>query len=239
MVTCIVQARMGSSRLKGKVLKEILGQPMIVLNLKRLARSRRIDQLIMATSDKPEDDPLHDAVEAAGYKTFRGDEDNVLKRYIDCARMYGGDIIVRVTGDCPLIDPDIVDDVISYFCMYNYDYVRLDVPDTFIRGFDVEVFLIKALERTFELATEERHKEHVTAFMYHNPNLFSVGKVCGEELFKKDYRLCVDTIKDFTVVSSIFDHFGDIYVTAGAVVQYLDENPDIAVINSEVMQKHV
>lgn len=239
MVTCIVQARMGSSRLKGKVLKEILGQPLIILNLKRLEKSRRIDQLIMATSEKQEDYALHDVVKAAGYKVFRGDEDNVLKRYMDCARMHGGDIIVRVTGDCPLIDPDIVDHVISYFCMYDYDYVRLDVPDTFIRGFDVEVFSIEALEKTYKLASEDRHKEHVTAFMYHHPQLFSIGKVCGEELFKRDYRLCVDTIEDFTVVSNIFEHFGDIYVTAGAVVHYLDENPDIAAINSEVIQKHV
>jgi len=239
MVTCIVQARLGSSRLKGKVLKEILGQPMILLNLKRLERSREIDRLILATSDKPEDDLLYERVRAGGCEAFRGDEANVLKRYRDCAVEYGGDIIVRVTGDCPLIDPDIVDNVISYYKMYNYDYVRLDVPDTFIRGFDVEVFSSKALEKTFELASEDRHKEHVTAFMYHYPEFFSIGKVCGEGIFKRDYRLCVDTIEDFTMVSRIFEHFGDIYIRAGDVVKYLDENPEIASINSEVMQKHV
>ena len=239
MVTCIVQARMGSSRLKGKVLKEILGQPMILLNLKRLERSREIDRLILATSDKPEDDSLYERVRTEGYKAFRGDEANVLKRYRDCAGEYGGDIIVRITGDCPLIDPDIVDNVISYYKMYNYDYVRLDVPDTFIRGFDVEVFSSKALEKTFELASEERHKEHVTAYMYHHPELFSIGKVCGEELYKKDYRLCVDTTEDLTIVSKVFEHFKDIYIPAGDIVEYLDNNPDIAAINNEVRQKHV
>lgn len=230
---------MGSSRLPGKVLKDILGYPLILLTLKRLEKSKEIDNLILATSDKSEDDLLYEKVKAAGYKVFRGDEGNVLKRYRDCVLEYGADVIVRVTGDCPLIDPDIVDNVISYYQMYDYDYVRLDVPDTFIRGFDVEVFSRKALKRTFELAREDRYKEHVTAYMYHHPKLFSIGKVCGEELFNKDYRLCVDTIEDFTLVSKVYEHFKDIYVPAGDAVKFLDDNPDIAVINNEVMQKHV
>jgi spore coat polysaccharide biosynthesis protein SpsF len=239
MVTCIVQARMGSTRLRGKVLKEIEGYPLILLNLKRLERSGKIDELILATSNKPEDDPLYEVVKAAGYKAFRGDEDNVLKRYRDCAVEYGGDIIVRVTGDCPLIDPDIVDNVISYYEMYDYDYVRLDVPDTFIRGFDVEVFSRSALEKTFDMAVEDRYKEHVTAYMYHKPELFSIGKVSGEGLFNKDYRLCVDTIEDFKLVSKVYEHFKDVYVPARYVVKYLDNNPDIASINNEIKQKHV
>ncbi|KUO74793.1 MAG: 3-deoxy-manno-octulosonate cytidylyltransferase [Clostridia bacterium BRH_c25] len=239
MVTCIVQARMGSSRLKGKVLKEILGYPLILLNLKRLEKSKKIDKLILATSNKPEDDPLYEIVAAAGYKAFRGDEDNVLKRYRDCVLEYGGDTIVRVTGDCPLIDPDIVDNVISHYQMYDYDYVRLDVPDTFIRGFDAEVFSREALEKTFDLAAEDRHREHVTAYMYHHPELFSIGKVQGESLFSKDYRLCVDTAEDFTLVSKVFEYFKDIYIPAGDVVKFLDNNPGIAAINNEVKQKHV
>ncbi len=239
MVTCIVQARMGSSRLKGKVLKEIMGYPLIILNLKRLEKSKGIDRLILATSDKPEDDPLYEMLKTEGYKVFRGDEDNVLKRYRDCVTEFGGDIIVRVTGDCPLIDPDIVDNVISYYRMYDYDYIRLDVPDTFIRGFDVEVFSMEALLETYELATEDRHLEHVTAYMYHHPELFSIGKVCGESLFNRDYRLCVDTLEDFTIVSKVFEHFKDIYIPARCVVKYLDNNPDIASINNEIKQKHV
>lgn len=230
---------MGSSRLKGKVLRKINGYPLIILNLKRLEKSVKIDQLILATSNKAEDDPLYEMVKAGGYKVFRGDEENVLKRYMDCALKYGGDVIVRVTGDCPLIDPDIVDNVISYYQMYDYDYVRLDVPDTFIRGFDVEVFSIQALEKTFELAAEDRHREHVTAYMYHHPELFSIGKVCGEGLFSKEYRLCVDTIEDFTIVSKVYEHFKNIYIPAGEVVKFLDNNPDIAAINNEVTQKHV
>lgn len=230
---------MGSSRLKGKVLKEIIGYPLILLNLKRLEKAGKIDQLILATSNNPEDDLLYDMVKTAGYKTFRGDEDNVLKRYRDCILKYGGDIVVRVTGDCPLIDPDIVDNVISHFQMYDYDYVRLDVPDTFIRGFDVEVFSRTALEKTFDLAVEDRHREHVTAYMYHHPELFSIGKVYGENIFNKDYRLCVDTLEDFILVSKVFEHFNNLYVSAMDVVKFLDNNPEIAGINNGIKQKHV
>ena len=239
MVTCIVQARMGSSRLKGKVLRDIIGYPLILLNLKRLERATSIDQLIMATSNKAEDDPLCDVVKAAGFMVFRGDEDNVLKRYHDCVMEYGGDIIVRVTGDCPLIDPNIADSIISQYQLQDYDYVRLDVPDTFIRGFDVEVFSREALMKTFELVDEDRYKEHVTAYIYNHPDQFSIGKVYGDSRFIKDYRLCVDTIEDFILASRIFEHFNDIYVPADVVVDFLDKNPNIAEINKEVLQKNV
>ena len=230
---------MGSSRLPGKVLREVLGFPLILLTLKRLEKSREIDKLILATSDKISDNPLHEIVKGEGFEVFRGDEENVLKRYRDCVLEHGGDIVVKVTGDCPLIDPDIVDNVISHYKMYDYDYVRLDVPDTFIRGFDVEVFSREALDKAFELAKEDRDFEHVTAYMYHHPELFSIGKVRGERLFNKSYRLCVDTIEDFQLISKVYEHFGDIYVSAGDVVKFLDNNPDIAAINSEVVQKHV
>ena len=238
MITCIVQARMGSSRLPGKVLREVLGFPLILLTLKRLEKSREIDKLILATSDKVSDNPLHEIVKGEGFEVFRGDEENVLKRYRDCVLEHGGDIVVRVTGDCPLIDPDIVDNVISHYKMYDYDYVRLDVPDTFIRGFDVEVFSREALDKAFELAKEDRDFEHVTAYMYHHPELFSIGKVRGESLFNKSYRLCVDTIEDFQLISKVYEHFEDIYVTAKEAVKFLDENPEIAAINSEVRQKY-
>jgi spore coat polysaccharide biosynthesis protein SpsF len=237
MVTCIVQARMGSERLPGKVLREVLGIPLILLNLNRLKKSRKIDRLILATSDRRSDNPLYDTVKKAGFEVFRGDEENVLKRYRDCVLEYGGDIVVRVTGDCPLIDPDIVDNVISHYKMYDYDYVGLDVAHTFVRGFDTEVFSREALQKTFDLAEEYRYKEHVTLYMYSHPKLFHIGVVRGEDLFRKNYRLCVDTLEDFTLVEKVFEHFGDIYVPARDVVKFLDSNPDIAAINSKVKQK--
>lgn len=242
-VLCIVQARMGSARLPEKVIKPILGQPMIIYTLNRLKKSEYIDELALATTVEKRDDPLVNVVKREGYKIFRGDEDDVLKRFVDTYEKYGGDVIVRITGDCPLIDPIIVDNVITYFLFNDYDYVRLDVPDTFIRGFDVEVFssetLLKVWKEVSSLNGSGRYKEHVTLYIYENPDRFKVGIVRGNDFYNKDYRLSVDTIEDFKVVEAIFNHFQDEYVEAKEVVKFLDENSNISDINKDVKQKEV
>ena len=240
-VLCIVQARMGSERLPGKVLKPILDKPMIMHVLDRLKKSRYIDEIVLATSQQDEEKPLVEAVQKNGYQVFRGEENYVLKRYIDTYRKYGGDVIVRITGDCPLIDPQIVDHVISYYLTYDYDYVRLDVTETFIRGFDVEVFSSKALEKAYEEVDKmnnESYKEHVTLYMYTNQAKFKVGYVEGQELYNKNYRLCVDTKEDFEVVERVYGHFRDEYVSAKDVVMFLDENVEVARMNSDIIQKY-
>ena len=242
-VLCIVQARMESERLPKKVVKPILGKPMIIYTLNRLEKSKYIDELVLATSVEKANDLLVGTAKNQGYKIFRGDEDNVLKRFIDAHKKYGGDIIVRITGDCPLIDPVIVDNVITYFMSNSYDYVRLDVPDTFIRGFDVEVFssqtLLKVWEEVCLLDKSNRYKEHVTLYIYENPGKFRVGAVKGSGFYNKAYRLSVDTIEDFQVVEAIFNHFQDEYVRAKEVVKFLDKNPSIADINKNIKQKQV
>ncbi|SCG81920.1 putative protein MJ1063 [Proteiniborus sp. DW1] len=239
-VLCIVQARMGSERLPGKVIKPILGKPMILYTLNRLKRSKYVDEIVLATSTNEIEEPLVQIVRQEGYNIFRGDENNVLKRYVDAYKEFGGDVIVRVTGDCPLIDPQIVDNVISHYLIYDYDYVRLDVPDTFIRGFDVEVFSAEALERTYDevnKSSEEQYKEHVTLYMYKNKDKFKVGYVKGDELYNKNYRLCVDTVGDFEVVCKTYEYFKDEYIGAKDVVEFLDKNIELVKINMNIMQK--
>lgn len=247
-ILCIVQARMGSERLPGKVVKPILGRPMILYTLDRLSRSRYIDQIVLATSAEERENPLIDAAEGAGYNVFRGDESNVLKRYRDCSDKYGGDIVIRVTGDCPLIDPVIADNAVTYFEMNDCDYVRLDVPDSFIRGFDVEILTKAALDRVYNtvcsLEAEESdgtdinmYKEHVTYYIYKHPSEFKIGHVQESVFYNKNYRLCVDTIEDFKLVEDIYEHFRDEYVSSRQIVGYLDENPQISNINSNVIQK--
>lgn len=241
-VLCIVQARMGSERLAGKVIMPILGKPMILYTLNRLKRSKYVDEIVLATSTSEIEEPLVQVVRQEGYNIFRGEENNVLKRYVDTYKKFGGDVIVRVTGDCPLMDPQIVDNVISHYLMYDYDYVRLDVPDTFIRGFDVEVFSAKALVRTYDevsKSNEEQFKEHVTLYMYRNKDKFKVGYVKGDELYNRDYRLCVDTSEDFEVVSKVYEHFKDEYVNSKDVMEFLNRNKDIAKINVDVIQKSI
>lgn len=238
-ILAIVQARMGSERLPGKVIKPILNKPMIIHTLERVRKSKYINEIILATSTLDKDDILEDIVKSYGYEVFRGSENNVLERYKRAADGYNGDIIIRVTGDCPLIDSVIVDNVVSYFLANEFDYVRLDVPETFIRGFDVEVFSKEALDKTFQLVNEDIYREHVTLYMYNHPEVFKIGYVSGSILYNKDYRLCVDTESDFKLVKTIYDHFDDEYVTSKDVVKFLDENEEIAYINKEVVQKNV
>ena len=242
-VLCIVQARMGSERLPKKVIRPILDQAMIIYTLNRLKKAKYIDEIVLATTVEAADQPLVNIVKKQGYKVFRGDENNVLKRFVDTYKKYGGDIIIRVTGDCPLIDPIIVDNVIAYFMANNYDYVRLDVPETFIRGFDVEVFsaktLLKVWEKVSSLDNSHRYKEHVTLYIYENPDKFKIGFVRGNEFYNKDYRLSVDTLEDFKLVETIFNYFQDEYIEAKKVVKYLDQNPSIANINKDIQQKKV
>lgn len=236
---------MGSERLPGKVIKPILGQPMILYILNRLKKSKYIDEIVLATSQEKKEEPLIDVVSENGYKVFRGEEDNVLKRYVDTYKKYGGDIIIRVTGDCPFIDPVIVDNVITYFVANNYNYVRLDVPNSFIRGFDVEIFskeaLLKAFQEVSLLEEEEvnRFREHVTLYMYENKSKFKIGYVKGSDFYNKDYRLCVDTEEDFKLMNYIFDYFKDEYVSAKEVINFLDKNKQVAYINKDIKQKNV
>ncbi len=240
-VVCIVQARMGSERLQGKVIKPILGKPMILYTLERLKKSKLIDEIVMATSNKEIEQPLIEIVKNAGFSFFCGDERDVLKRYVEASEKYNGDVIIRITGDCPLIDTDIVNNVITSYFMYDYDYVRLDVPNTFARGFDVEIFSKEALKKV-EVQTrglDESFREHVTLYMYKNPHKFSIGYVKGEELFNKEYRLCVDTVEDFKLVTQIYKHFKDEYVCAKEVIKYLDRNNELNKINSNIIQKEV
>lgn len=236
-INCIIQARMGSERLPGKVILPILNKPLILHTLDRLSKSKYIDKLIVATSDDESESPLVDIVNQNGYEVFRGDEKDVLKRYKEASDVFESDVILRVTGDCPMIDSDIVDNVITYYKMNNYDYVRLDVPNTFIRGFDVEVFSKKILDQVDKFAKTNSEREHVTLYIYNNPEKFNIGYIRGNDFYNKDYRLCVDTKEDFELISRVYKIFNDEFVSAKEIVEYLDENTKLLEINSMVKQK--
>lgn len=242
-VICIIQARMGSERLPGKVIKPIKGVPLIGYTIERLKKSKYIDEIILATSDKEQDDKLVDVVNQYNIKIFRGSEENVLERYVQCCKKYNGDIIIRITGDCPFVDPVIVDNVITKFIMYKYDYVRLDVPNTFIRGFDVEVFTKETLSKTYNIVNEtygniiNKYKEHVTLFIYENKELFNIGYVIGEKEFYRNYRVCVDTIEDFYVVENIIENLKEEELKFSNIVDYIDKS-NINHINEEIVQKN-
>ena len=141
-IIALVQARIGSTRLPGKVLKKIVNRPVIDLLLTRLSESKKIDQIVVATSKNTKDDTLKDVVESLGYDCFRGSEDDVLDRYYQAAKEAEADSVVRITGDCPLIDPAIVDEVIDRYRKNGVDYASNFTPPTFPDGLDTEVFTL-------------------------------------------------------------------------------------------------
>ena len=234
-VIAIIQARMGSSRFPGKVMRLINGVPMIELLLRRLDNATRIDQIILATSDDPCDQPLCDHVTGLGYDVFQGSESDVLDRYCQAAKLYQPDTIIRITGDCPLIDPDLVDCVIAAYEAQDVDYISNALPPTYPDGLDTEVFSFSALEVAANQATKARDREHVTPFI-REFGLFKTSNFAHEEDFSKE-RWTVDEPEDFEVVKNIFNYFHPRTDFSWLEVMALrQEQPDLFKANEHIIR---
>lgn len=200
----IVQARMGSSRLPGKVLKNINKTPAISLLLQRLSRSKLIDKIVVATGNTQENDELEKFVKSQGFDVFRGDERDVLNRYYDCSKFYKAKNIIRITGDCPFIDPSIVDQVIGLFLDTKVSYCSNTNPPTYPDGLDVEIFTFKALEKAAKKACSPFEREHVTPFIIND------NKESNQNLaYQEDYsglRLTLDHDSDLRLMNSVVDN---------------------------------
>ena len=204
-VVAIVQARMGSTRLPGKVLKPISGKPLIELLLRRLSNSVKINEIVIATSNAPEDDELQKFIETLGYKCTRGSKKNVLNRYYEAAKQTCADIIVRITGDCPLIDPVLVDQCIESFIKSNVDYFSNTDPRTYPDGLDISVMSFKSLEKANSEAVSEFEKEHVVPYIQNSKKFKKLSLSYKEDL--SNLRWTVDEIEDLVVVNNIFNYF--------------------------------
>ena len=204
-VVAIVQARMGSTRLPNKVMKPIGGVPMIELLLARLAKSKHIDQIVLATSIDERNTPLVEHVQKLGYTCVRGSESDVLDRYLVAAQQAQADVVVRITGDCPLIDPALVDQVIAQFKSEGVDYLSNTVPPSYPDGLDTEVFTFQALERAGRESQDPFDHEHVTPYL-RKPGLYKTGAMQHSEDLS-GLRWTVDEPADFEVVSQVFSHF--------------------------------
>lgn len=234
-VVAVVQARMGSTRLPDKVLKTICGKPMIELLLNRLTRSQEIDQIIVATSLAPRNTPLVKCVTELGYVCEQGSEDDVLERYLQAARKHEAEIVVRVTGDCPLIDPGLVDQTIRKFKDGDFDYVSNSYPPTYPDGLDVEVFTFAALKRAYEETTKPFDREHVTPYL-RTPGLFKQGTFSGDEDLSF-LRWTVDEPADLKVVSAVFGYFGpDIHFGWRQILDLQRTRPDMFSANHNIIR---
>lgn len=202
---CIIQARMGSTRLPNKVMRKITGTPMIGVLLGRISKAKGIDKIIVATTDSIESLPLVKYVRELGYSVYQGNESDVLDRYYQTALMHNADSVIRITGDCPLIDPVIVDEVIEKFKCSQVDYASNINPPTYPDGLDVEIFTFSALERAYNETTETYHREHVTPYIRES-GLFKQVNI-SSSIDLSDKRWTVDEPEDFEIVKNIFEHF--------------------------------
>ncbi len=204
-VVAIVQARMGSTRLPNKVMRPIGGTPLIQLLLARLAQSTEINQIVLATSSDPCNLPLIDCVKGLGYACVIGSENDVLSRYFDAATIHDADIVVRITGDCPLVDPALVDECIRRFKTSNVDYFSNINPPTYPDGLDIEVFSITALQIAMVETEKPYDREHVTPYIRESGRFITASMSNAQDF--SNLRWTVDEPEDFKVVSSVFNHF--------------------------------
>ncbi len=241
----IIQARMGSSRFPGKMLAPIGDWSLIELVLKRASKAKRVDQVILATSEGSNDDILAEHVMNLGFDVYRGSEEDVLSRFYEAAKKYEPKIVVRITGDCPLISPQLIDYAVERYLDSDVSYLTISIGEekekAYPRGFDVEVARFSALTQAAENADKKYEREHVMPYLYTHPEKFSVQYLDPPpDVSRPRYRLCVDTEVDLKVILRIYEHFGNelICTEYKDIIKFLDDNPDVPRINQTVKQKH-
>ena len=237
-----IEARMNSSRLPGKILKPILGKPSLERLVERVRRSRWIDEVIVATTTSARDDEVEQWAGKAGVCCFRGSEEDVLARVLDAAKAFGGEIIVELTGDCPLIDPEIIDELMALYISQDFDYVSNILERTYPRGLDTQIFSTAVLEEVSRLTQDPADRENVSLYIYEHPDHYKLGGIrAPKSCYGPDLRICVDTIEDFDVVESVYKALYPRNPGFGSadIVKFLRSHPKIAALNACVRQKAV
>jgi spore coat polysaccharide biosynthesis protein SpsF len=229
----VLQARTSSTRLPGKVLKPVLGRPLILHQIDRIHRMSEIDRLILATSTDSSDDALAELCQANGIECFRGDLNDVLKRFYDAIQKIHPETIVRLTGDCPLIDPDVVNQVIRFYRNGDYDYATNAVEPTYPDGLDAEVFRFSCLEAAYQNASLPSEREHVTPWIRKQPQ-YRIGHFKGPQDWSA-LRWTVDEPRDFELITMIYEHLypRNPHFTTQDILDYLEERPELKTWNTE------
>lgn len=236
MTLTILQARMSSSRLPGKVLADLAGAPMILRQIERLRRARRLDQIVVATSDRPDDDSLVEVLTAAGTPVFRGSLDDVLSRFIGAIDAFGAPAqIVRLTADCPLADPQVIDATLERHAASGADYTSNtgDHP-TFPKGLDVEVFTAAALRAAAAETTDPYDREHVTPFIYRRPDRFRIDHH-SQTAQEGEVRWTVDRPDDLAFVRAVYEglYSADPTFTSDDVRAFVRSRPDLCSLGGD------
>ena len=238
-ITAIIQARMGSSRLPNKILMPVLGIPLLGWMLKRVATCMEISNIVVATTTDPRDDAIETFVLQAGYQIFRGSEHDVLDRYYQAALSGASDAIVRLTSDCPLLDPEVLGEMVRTFVQSDVDFLSNSepLPSTWPDGMDVSIVRFDALQRAAKNAHKPSEREHVTFYFWNNPELFRCKKIHHVPDWSK-YRITLDYLEDYELFKCVMEHFGSnnpdaiVRVTVAEIISYLDNHPEVFALNA-------
>ena len=257
-IVAIIQSRMGSSRLPGKVLLDIAGQPMLARVVERTRQARKVDEVVVATTTDPSDDAVVALCQRRGYPYYRGSLYDVLDRYYQTAKTFGAEVIVRITADCPLIDPGVIDRTVQEFLLAGVDFTANRLPPPWRRtypiGLDTEVCTFAALERAWREADLPHHREHVMPYLYEpatsnqqlpGGSLSSTFRVLvvnhdvdGDRKSLGHLRWTVDTAEDLNLIRQIYAHFpGRDDFTWLDVLELVQHNPELGQINADVQHK--
>jgi len=235
-IVAVIQARMGSTRLPGKVMMKINGITLLQCQLQQLSNCKMLDDIVIATTINPEDDVIADFANNSNIKVFRGNSLDVLDRYHGCSQHFSLEHIVRMTSDCPLIDPTVVDKTISLYKTGKFDYVNTFNGKAYPSGTDTEVFSSNVLKKVWQNASKPSEREHVTAYIYTNPKLFSIGYV-ENNLDTAELHYSVDRIEDLQLVRILYKKIEKRPILLSDIVQVMRDDPTISQINKNTSPK--
>ena len=240
-IVSTIEARMTSSRLPGKVMMEAAGKPMLQHLIERLQRVDLIDEIVIATTTNDTDNLMEEFSKKLSVNIFRGDEDDVMNRVIGAAQSVNADILVEITGDCPIIDPGIIEQTIQVYLNNNVDYVSNNNIRSYPDGMDVQVFALEQLEKSSRMTDDPLDHEHVTLHIRNNPEIFShINLFSTPELYFPDLGLTLDEKSDYDLLKKIIEHFYGIkkpFFSCLEVLDFLKDNPSLIEINRCVERK--
>lgn len=234
MILAVLQARVSSSRLPGKVLMPILGEAMLLRQIERVTKAKFIDKLIVATSTEPEDDSIANLCDAKEVFCYRGSLDDVLDRFYQASRIFSPEHVVRLTGDCPLADSQLIDAVIQFHLAGNYDYSTNALEPTFPDGLDVEVIKYSAVEIAWNVAKLPSEREHVTLYINQQPGLFKIG-IYKNDINLSHLRWTVDEPADYELVNKIYNNLypANHNFSTNDILKFLQQNPSLQESNTQ------
>lgn len=236
-----IEARMTSSRLPGKVLLPVLGKPILGYLIDRLKKVNSIDEIVIATTVNVADDPIVDFAKSVGVSVYRGSEEDVLLRVVGAAESVNADVIIEITGDCPIIDPEIVDQCIQVYKFNTASYVGNAHIRSYPDGMDVQVFSLSDLKKSGEMTDDKLDREHVSLYMRNHPEIFPhLHIVAPNSIFWPELGLTLDEQQDFELLKTIIEHFHSLenpFFSCLDCVTYLRNHTDLLELNSEVKRK--